>query len=946
MLKEVLRRIKEPQGLDLAAISSLLQDMRDHAEEMHRVEFEQQLEVVPWLCSLLDTVIPPSLVPDSAEHAARGRALEVIARIPNNEHLRAHVPQLLRTATAAAAQDSEENALLALKFMFQQHKFHRSSAELKATLEEQAALTLAFAMSVLDSMHEAVTGLVNEGLDSAAFTSAAYEGSQDFALGTGITAPVAAGLAALAAGTIGRRGGSGSGAGEAAGAAAPSPTLAVARGTSLCPSRLSFRVACEMHLLVVLLLQSHSALLHEYLPRLCEAMAGFVRIFPVPDALSLGSGHLPSTACALATTPCAHPTAASVALSPGALAALGAVEEEQALRSSSSSSSGTPGAPTLRALRHLELLAAQAKGLTSLQYFQRLAAALADGQAQAAKVSQVLLADAVFRMLASLPMELGALRKEVLTALRFYVSNDATAFARDAMALLDERVLLGSSSSGAGAVLWANESLRQTANFALAEVIHAVRDKLTLEQQALVVDTSTRAILDPTLPCAVATIFLQLLTKFTQAGVHDAGASASPTARTQRRCILNMMLSTVVSKLGALRTYIPTVLAAEKRESIDVARERVLAAAQTQRISAAAELVADWQLHGSGSSGASLGAAAALLEGLQRGSVSPWVADDYSDWIGSTHVIDTSRDVKTLVRLLLILSKSIIEKLLNMHRDDTELAQRFSAMGQAGAVDTLPATPGSEGPGLPSVEACEGGGVNGLGPASHGTYLSEQELSNLSLYMRWGCECLDIYLLTTPLSTQELTEAIESYCGVLTALERDRNHLRDLLTATLPFIMERILTYPSLRHLVQHLFNVAGTTKVLVEAMLSAITRHIHLLNAGDDDDLAEWRWEGPEPPTGAEARPAAPLHALPPPGRALGSQSLYGSTTVANERTRRGIGLCRLQSSQPQGWRFNEDGEFDAVLGVGAGAGADAGAEGGQRPGTLTQSSWSSRGA
>jgi len=302
VLKEIVKKVRERSALTLQEVSSLVQMIRDNPEEMHRVEFEQNMEIIPWLCKLLDSDIPPTLACDSLEHKVRQQVLGVVTRLPTKEHMSAYIPQLLRSVTKAATVDNEDNALLALKYMVQLHKTCIKFADCRAVLEEQAQEFLKFAKVVLGSMSEAVSVLVNEGWDSSAFTAAAYVGAADFAPGTGVTAPVTLGLAALREGKVPRSGGGGGGA-PASAPPAPGETqiAAVACGLSLCPSRLSFRVVHEVEHLMCFLFLNYAHLLIEHLPSICSAMLAFVRIFPIKDAESLEGGHLPSTACAAAT---------------------------------------------------------------------------------------------------------------------------------------------------------------------------------------------------------------------------------------------------------------------------------------------------------------------------------------------------------------------------------------------------------------------------------------------------------------------------------------------------------------------------------------------------------------------------------------------------------------------------------------------------------------------
>ena len=137
-------------GLPLQAASETLLGLREKAEQMTNVEFEAHTDVVlPWLCSLLDSEVPVVLTEGSAEHVARGRALEVVLRLPlSGSHMRRHAQQLLGAVAKVVMTDSEDNALLAMRAMFTLHRHHRSHADLRAFLEEQGVALFAFSRAL------------------------------------------------------------------------------------------------------------------------------------------------------------------------------------------------------------------------------------------------------------------------------------------------------------------------------------------------------------------------------------------------------------------------------------------------------------------------------------------------------------------------------------------------------------------------------------------------------------------------------------------------------------------------------------------------------------------------------------------------------------------------------------------------------------------------------
>jgi hypothetical protein len=139
--------------------------------------------------------------------------------------------------------------------------------------------------------------------------------------------------------------------------------------------------------------------------------------------------------------------------------------------------------------------------------------------------------------------------------------------------------------------------------------------------------------------------------------------------------------------------------------------------------------------------------------------------------------------------------RSALWSLLNFCREEAEAESRASSSGAPGAVDALPRTPGVD---ARSVEAAESGGANGLGPAAHGACLGEDELLSLAQFVRWGADALDVAVYSPSCSAAETQELAAAFTGVLACLEKDRNHLRDVLSSGLPYIIERVLASPPL----------------------------------------------------------------------------------------------------------------------------------------------------
>jgi hypothetical protein len=66
---------------------------------------------------------------DTVEHKVRNVILEVLNRMPHSETLKPYVVDLMKLSMHVAATDNEENALIALRIIFDLHKNYRPNLE-------------------------------------------------------------------------------------------------------------------------------------------------------------------------------------------------------------------------------------------------------------------------------------------------------------------------------------------------------------------------------------------------------------------------------------------------------------------------------------------------------------------------------------------------------------------------------------------------------------------------------------------------------------------------------------------------------------------------------------------------------------------------------------------------------------------------------------------------
>ena len=82
---------------------------------------------LPAFGAVLETT-PPQLE-DNDMHKTRKCVLEMLNKLPHNEHLRPHDKTVLRLATSSLRVENEENALICLRVIFDLHRNFRPSLE-------------------------------------------------------------------------------------------------------------------------------------------------------------------------------------------------------------------------------------------------------------------------------------------------------------------------------------------------------------------------------------------------------------------------------------------------------------------------------------------------------------------------------------------------------------------------------------------------------------------------------------------------------------------------------------------------------------------------------------------------------------------------------------------------------------------------------------------------
>jgi hypothetical protein len=116
-------------AVTVTEVSKLIGEVRDRLEIVHTSEFANFMHhLFPILRDLIVIKTSPQFE-DNAENRVRHSLLEIFNKFPNNETLKPYVYEIMILSLKVLADDNEENAIIALKVIFDLHKSYRPSLE-------------------------------------------------------------------------------------------------------------------------------------------------------------------------------------------------------------------------------------------------------------------------------------------------------------------------------------------------------------------------------------------------------------------------------------------------------------------------------------------------------------------------------------------------------------------------------------------------------------------------------------------------------------------------------------------------------------------------------------------------------------------------------------------------------------------------------------------------
>ena len=385
------------------------------------------------LCRALSETRPGFTEVD-VDHRIRSTLLDILNRLPQGDSLRPYAPSLCSVCTRALPVDDEECAVLCMRILFECHKHY------SPTLEGEVGPFVAFFTQLFSSFEHNVRYHFNEQFNQLYNSMMAQ-------LATAAPQPPPTTANAQQ--------------GQTQAAAVPASASQLPLKV-LCKSVESIKVCYESPLVLMMLLQNY--------PRSVEpAVPGIIPL--VIRALSQTAPKEPPPLPAALVNLLTSSSTSSDPSQP--------VDEEKAHADRA----------TLRALERerdsrfrvalSDFYTAQVKALSFIAYLYR-------SYAQHISPHQEVLATCVVQLLVSCPGDFPVARKDLLVAIRHVLLSDfRRVLLRKTDKLLDEKVLIGE-----GSLVY--HTLRPLAYATLQDVVHHVKQDLTLPQLSKVVYVFSR----------------------------------------------------------------------------------------------------------------------------------------------------------------------------------------------------------------------------------------------------------------------------------------------------------------------------------------------------------------------------------------------------------------------------------------------------------------------
>ncbi|KAK1948059.1 Transcription-associated protein 1 [Phytophthora citrophthora] len=760
---------------DPDAVLKELVDLYRRAEILHTPQLGRILEALfPVWKGLLQTKLPPQHRA-TTPNRCRKMLLQILNRLPSNEALRPYVAQLLQLLMEVLQKDNEDNALIALKTLFDLHRNYRPGLRnevqpflelvqlmyknLQATMKKQfsgppethksgssvPAATMptpAKATTPTAAEEEKKPSTSGNEAESAATTEPAQAGAP-------VSASVGKGNAGAVTATGPTSGAVENSAGIGTSAASSSATAdagsEAATDDPIWSNLESFKTISELPLIIMLLFQCYPSYIESYIPVLVPLMM---------SALAL---RAPDSA---ATT---HPS------------------------------------------RYLDFLDCQVKTLSFVTYLLR-------GCANLMRPFQEAICENTVKLLVACPKDAFVLRKDIFVAARHIISTDfRRGFYPQLELLMKDDVLVGKGRCSF-------YQIRPLAYSTLADMIHHVRDMLTLGQVSTIVDFYGKRIHDSTLPISIQTTSIRLLLNLVDISAKNEDADAW-----KGRNILSRILLIISGKFGTTLANLPMALATTLRNKSSGDRSDLLEGGAMDKIKQSSllpkEVVQKSQYEKK--------LETLLLRYLRV--LRP--ADSASEEEPSV------RDIKSLLRTMILGIRAVIwctANYRNPHAKDLSTVD-------ANTTDGSGVTAGTTSPGVHrglNVHALDAASSRSSGRGTEHVYpLTDDERLLIAKVLQNGLRCFILYTLSENTLSEE-KQMLDHFAGAFTVLEAA--DFRDLFISNIELLYECILQDHAILTIPQHFLANSNVSCWFAEILLKFLITQMKDLSVEAEGDLPD----------------------------------------------------------------------------------------------------------
>ncbi|KAF4320465.1 hypothetical protein BBI17_002543 [Phytophthora kernoviae] len=741
---------------DSDAVLKELVDLYRRAEILHTPQLGRILEALfPVWKGLLHTKLPPQLRA-TTPNRCRKVLLQILNRLPSNEALRPYVPQLLQLLMEVLQKDNEDNALIALKTLFDLHRNYRPG--LRNEVQPFLELVQLMYKNLPTTMKKQLSGLPETHKSSAATTpiaaksSASVASAEESSVSTGAGASASSTTGEMATGVSAQPAQTGSTSTSSVDSEATtrdSSSGADAITDEPISSNLeSFKTISELPLIIMLLFQCYPSYIESYIPVLVPLMM---------SALAL---RAPEAA------PTTHPT------------------------------------------RYLDFLDCQVKTLSFVTYLLR-------GCANMMRPFQDAICENTVKLLMACPKDAFVLRKDIFVAARHIISTDfRRGFYPQLELLMDDDVLVGKGRCSF-------YQIRPLAYSTLADMIHHVRDMLTLTQVSTIVDFYGKRIHDPTLPISIQTTSIRLLLNLV-----DISAKNEDTDAWKGRNILSRILLIISGKFGTTLDNLPMALATTLRNKSSGDRSDLLEGGAMDKIKQSSLLPKE-VVHKT------------LDEKKLETLLLPYLrvqrpGDSVSEEEPSI------RDIKSLLRTMILGIRAVIwctANYRNPHAKDLSTVDANTMDGSGiVAVSTSQGMSSMDTVGG-STSRSSGSSLNDGNVVEHAYPLTDDERMLIAKVLRNGLRCFILYTLSENTVSEE-KQMLDHFAGAFTVLEAA--DFRDLFISNIQLLYECILQDHAILTIPQHFLANSNVSCWFAEILLKFLITQMKDLSVEAEGDLPD----------------------------------------------------------------------------------------------------------